>query len=230
MPSDFPALETALDAVVFDFDGVILESVDVKSEAFRALFAEYPAQIDAITDLHERHGGISRYVKFEMIYRDILRQPLAPARKDELGRRFEQLVVERVLCCAMVPGAREVLDGLHGRVAMAVVSGTPDAELETIIARRSLATYFAEVHGGSREKRAIIDGMMRARRWRPERTIMVGDAMTDHDAALANGIAFVGRVAMGADDPFPPGTTTIADLLGFAGAAAQAMALRAAAE
>ena len=230
MPSAFPALEAALDAVVFDFDGVILESVDVNSAAFRALFADHPAQIDAIMDLHERHGGISRYVKFETIYRDILRQPLASAHKEELGRRFEHLVIERVMASPMVAGALKLLEGLLGRVAMAVVSGTPDAELETIVARRGLAPYFVEVHGGSREKRAIIDGMMRARRWRPERMIMLGDAMTDHDAALANRIAFIGRVAKRKTDPFPPGTTTIADLRGFAGAAAQAMALRAAAE
>ncbi len=230
MPSAFSAIETALDAVVFDFDGVILDSVEVKSEAFRALFADHPGEIDAIMGLHERHGGISRYVKFDMIYRDILRLPLAPAARAELGRRFEALVLERVLACAMVPGAREVLDALRGRVAMAVVSGTPDHELATIVEHRGLARYFVEVHGGSRQKRDIIGTMMREQGWRPDRLIMLGDAMTDHDAAVANGIAFIGRVAYGKPDPFPAGTATIADLRGFAPAATHALALRAAAE
>ena len=225
MPSDLRAIEAALDAVIFDFDGVILESVDVKTEAFRALFADHPGEIEAILALHERHGGVSRYVKFDMIYRDILRQPLAPADRDALGRRFAALALERVLACAMVPGAREVLDGLRGRVAMAVVSGTPDDELAVIVARRGLAPYFAEIHGGSRPKRDVIGNMMRAKGWRPDRTIMLGDAMTDHDAAIANDIKFVGRVADGKPDPFPSGTVTIADLMGFAPGAARVLAL-----
>lgn len=228
MPSAWPAIETELDAVVFDFDGVILESAEVKTEAFRALFAAHPAEIDAIMDLHRRHGGVSRFVKFEMIYRDILRRPLRLERKAELARRFEELIVERVLACPMVAGARETLDALRGRVAMAVVSGTPDGELETIIARRGLSSYFVEIHGGSREKRDIIGDMTMARRWRRERMVMVGDAMTDHEAARANGIAFIGRVARGADNPFPRDTVVITDLREFA-AAARPLGLRTAA-
>jgi phosphoglycolate phosphatase-like HAD superfamily hydrolase len=226
LPSASPAIESALDAVVLDFDGVILESVDVKTEAFRALFVQHPGELDAIVDLHERHGGASRYVKFDMIYRDILKQPLAAAEREQLGRRYAQLVVDRVLACPMVPGARDLLDRLHGRVPMAVVSGTPDAELATIIARRGLDRYFVAAHGSSREKRAIIADMVRARGWRAARTIMVGDAMTDHDAACANGVGFIGRVAAGRADPFPVGTNVISDLHGFAAAAAGALALR----
>jgi beta-phosphoglucomutase-like phosphatase (HAD superfamily) len=227
LPSEFRAIDAALDAVVFDFDGVILESAAVKDDAFRALFAGHPAHIDAIIDLHRRHGGVNRYVKFDMIFRDILRAPLEPQRKAELGRRFEELALERVMAAPMVAGARDVLDGLRGRAAMAVVSGTPDAELATIIARRGLAHYFVEVHGGSRAKRDVLGDLVRGRNWRPGRMVMLGDAMTDYAAARDNGIPFVGRVAADAEDPFPPGTITIEDLHGFAAAVARALAPRA---
>jgi beta-phosphoglucomutase-like phosphatase (HAD superfamily) len=230
LPSDFRAVEAALDAVIFDFDGVIIESVAVKDDVFRALFGEHPAHIDAIMDLHRRHGGVSRYVKFEMIYRDILRAPLAPADKAELSRRFEELALERVMAAPMVAGARDVLDGLNGRVPMAVVSGTPDAELSVIVERRGLARYFIEVHGGSRDKRDVIDRMVRQRGWRRDRMAMVGDAMTDCTAARANRVPFVGRVAVGTENPFPPGTITMEDLRGFAAAVVQALTLRVAAD
>jgi phosphoglycolate phosphatase-like HAD superfamily hydrolase len=230
LPSVSPAIDatldaTALDAVVFDFDGVIVESVDVKNRAFRALFADHPAQVDAIVALHEQHGGVSRYVKFDMIYRDILKAPLTPSRRTELGQEFERLAVEQVVACPMVGGARELLEALHGRVPMTVVSGTPDAELAAIVARRGLGGYFVELHGGSREKHAIVADMIRARSWRAERMIMVGDAMTDHDAAHANGVGFVGRVAPGTANPFPPETTVIPDMRDFGDAAARVLAL-----
>jgi hypothetical protein len=46
--------------------------------------------------------------------------------------------------------------------------------------------------------------------------------MTDYDAARANGVAFIGRVAPGTESPFPPNTAAIPDMQGFAGAAMRA--------
>ncbi len=212
MPSDFLGIESALDAVLFDFDGVLIESVDIKTAVFHELFADFPEHAQAITALHEAHGGISRYVKFDMIYRDLLRLPLAAEGRAELGRRFEEKVVDQTIACPMVAGAREVLDAFSHRLPMAVVSGTPDAELKHIIERRDLARYFVEVSGSPRTKSAIIDDMVERTGWRRDRVMMVGDAMTDFDAAHAAGLSFIGRVPVGRRCPFPPGTSIITDL------------------
>ncbi len=215
MPSDFPGTRTALDAVLFDFDGVLIESVDIKTTVFRELFADHPEHAQAIAALHEAHGGISRYVKFDMIYRDILRRPLAPNERADLGRRFAEKVVEQTVACPMVAGARAALDALLGRLPLAVVSGTPDAELKHIVERRNLARYFVEVSGSPRSKAEIIGDMAERKGWRRDRMVLVGDAMTDCDAAEACGLSFIGRVAGGRRSPFPPGTCVIADLTEF---------------
>src|SRR5215467_1275440 len=80
------SIESWFDAVAFDFDGVILESTDIKTAAFRALFADQPDALERILSLHETHGGVSRLVKFDLIYRDILKQPLLAQRRAELSR------------------------------------------------------------------------------------------------------------------------------------------------
>ncbi len=59
-------------AIIFDFDGVICESVEAKKIAFQKVFADYPEHLDAITEHHMANGGISRFVKFEYIYKNIL--------------------------------------------------------------------------------------------------------------------------------------------------------------
>jgi hypothetical protein len=68
-------------AIIFDFDGVITESVGVKTEAFKKLFCKHPKHIGKIIKLHLSHGGLSRFVKFEMIYSDILKRPLSKTAK-----------------------------------------------------------------------------------------------------------------------------------------------------
>src|SRR5271166_1937444 len=109
MQSTLPDIEAHLDAIIFDFDGVIVESTDIKTEAFRSLFADWSEKLEAIVDLHQRHAGIDRLVKFEVIYREILCLPLTAERKAALAARFAELVVERVVACPLVPGAAAFL-------------------------------------------------------------------------------------------------------------------------
>ena len=94
-----------LQAIVFDFDGTLVESIDTKTEAFRVLFADHPEHVDRIVALHLEQGGRSRYEKFAMIYRDVLRREPQPGEFDRLGKRFEALVFDAVVKCPFVPGA-----------------------------------------------------------------------------------------------------------------------------
>ena len=50
--------------IFWDFDGVIKDSVSVKSDAFVQLFLPFGKQISKrVKDHHEENGGMSRYEK-----------------------------------------------------------------------------------------------------------------------------------------------------------------------
>lgn len=201
-----------IQAIVFDFDGVLVESVDTKTQAFRTLFASEGENVERIVSLHLQHGGRSRYQKFAMIYRDILRREPASGEFESLGRRFESLVCDAVVSCPFVAGAREFLEEWSGRMPMLVVSGTPHNELVTIVERRGLACRFLEVHGSPPEKEEIADDILARCGWPAAEVLFVGDAMTDWRAAVHAGMTFVGRVPSGAESPFPVDVPTIPDL------------------
>ena len=123
-------------AIVFDFDGVILESADLKTVAFVEMFADRPEHQDAIRAHHLENLGISRYEKFRWIYANLFHEPLTEQRSAELGQQFSNLVFDKVLACPFVPGARQALDALHGTRPLYVASGTPHDELLRIIDHR----------------------------------------------------------------------------------------------
>lgn len=212
MLSALSAFNRDLEAVIFDFDGVIVESLDIKSEAFRDLFAGRPERLGDILALHRQHAGVDRFTKLEMIYRDILHENLSDTNKQALADRFAALVEERVTVCPLVPGAAELLAALEGRVAMAVISATPHAELQRIVDRRGLTRYFDAVHGSPPDKISALRALLAAKHWDVTRVLMVGDAVADYDAARDNKISFIGRLPPGEPNPFPADVTTVPDL------------------
>ena len=56
-------------AIIFDFDGVLVESNHIKTEAFKELFQDYPQHLDEIVKYHVLNGGLSRYIKIQYIYK-----------------------------------------------------------------------------------------------------------------------------------------------------------------
>lgn len=73
-------------AIIFDFDAVIVESANIKTEAFKVLFADYPKKIYEIINYHLVNAGISRYVKLLNIYEHILGKDLPKDKEIELGK------------------------------------------------------------------------------------------------------------------------------------------------
>jgi len=84
-------------AVIFDVDGVLIESAEIKTRAFEQLFAGYPDKVKEIVDYHNKNAGLSRYVKFRYFYEKILGQKLSDQEEAELGERFSRIVLEQVL-------------------------------------------------------------------------------------------------------------------------------------
>lgn len=200
-------------ALIFDFDGVIVESEHIKSRAFRALYREHGEDVaQAVVAHHEANGGISRRKKMRWAHRALLGMELTEPALDELGRRFSALVEDEVVACDWVPGARDVLDQQVGRRPMFIVSGTPHDELGRIVARRGLMPYFDEVHGSPPEKTPIVLDILGRHGLDPRSVLFVGDAAADLRAARAAGTRFVGRIPTDRESPFPPGTPVIRDL------------------
>jgi hypothetical protein len=106
---------SGLQAVIFDFDGVILESVDVKGWAFGRLFEGFPEHTEKILYYHHAHGGVSRHVKFRYIYENILKQTLSDEKFGELCEQYSQLVFDKVVGRNIAKESRYLLFREHPR-------------------------------------------------------------------------------------------------------------------
>lgn len=192
----------SLKAIILDFDGVILESNQIKAEAFRQLFKAYPQHGDKIVELHLTHGGMPRHEKLRTIYREFLRKPLRNEELARLDARFRNLVEEQILECPFVQGAEEFLKAYHSRYALFVASGTPEEEMRDQIRLRGLPGYFRGVYGSPRHKGEILRDILSENSWQPLQVLFIGDAIDDYNGAKEASVPFIGRVAPGAKNPF----------------------------
>ncbi len=185
-------------AAVFDFDGVIAESADIKTEAFRRLFDGDERAVQ----YHVANMGVSRYDKFRHITTEILGRPYTPEDERRLGERFSELVVDEVVRCPFVPGARELLKRLAGELPLFVASAVPEEELRKIVSLRGIEDRFQAVYGTPATKGQILRRILEDRDLDRDEVVMVGDASSDLNGAREAGVRFVGRVPAGGPDPF----------------------------
>lgn len=184
---------TNIKAIIFDFDGVILESADIKTVAFLELFNHRPDLQPAILQHHLDNLGVSRYDKFAWIYKELLGLPFTAEIREQLGRDFSALVLQKVMDSPFVPGALAALQLLSVNVPLFVASGTPQEELDLIVERRGLQQYFREIWGTPHKKPEIIRCILSKYGFAPHEVLMVGDGSSDYKAAVETNLHFVAR-------------------------------------
>lgn len=182
--------------LIFDFDGVIAESNNVKTEAFVKLFRDYPRHIkESVRIFHLENGGMSRFDKFRYIYANFLKQPLPEKRFDELCTEFNRIVFDGVVNAPMVDGVEDFLRRNKNRYDMYVVSGTPQDEIRAIVQRRRLGDYFIGVYGSPSSKKDLIRSILQEKHYNPKEVVFLGDSINDYEGAKGAGIGFIAKIS-----------------------------------
>lgn len=180
--------------IFWDFDGVIKESVEIKTKAFVQLFSDRGREFQRrVREHHENNGGMSRYEKI----RTYLKWSKNSDTDEEvlsLCRRFSNLVMQGVIDAPWVPGAESFLRQNKHRKAFVLVSATPQEEIETIVSRIGMEDTFTYIFGYPKAKANGIKDALQWLRIEAADSMMIGDAMADLTAAEANGVPFLLRL------------------------------------
>lgn len=191
-------------ALLFDCDGVILDSNALKTQAFRAVGEQFgPDAARALVDYHLAHGGVSRYRKFEYLLSEILGEAPDADRVASLAADYGAAVRRGLLECAVAPGL-EQLRVRTREYRWCIVSGGDQAELRDVFAVRGLDYMFdGGIHGSPTPKADLLEALSAS--IDVERSVFLGDSEYDHACARQQRIRFV----------FVHGWTEMRDWVGF---------------
>ena len=180
--------------VIFDFDGVLVDSVNVKTEAFGLMYKDYGS--DVVKKVHDHHienGGLPRFEKFRHYHKNFLGKTLNEDGVQEMSKKFSKMVVERVVSADWIPGAEEFLKILYKhKINCVVVSATPQNEIELIIKKRNINFYFSSIYGSPTSKHVNLSSALNKNSVFAKDAIFFGDALADWQASSKNNIQFVG--------------------------------------
>ena len=178
---------------VFDFDGVVLDSVDVKGEVFYQIYESYGKGVASAAKLyHLKNGGVPRNKKFEHLHSKLLNYQLCDEELSLLSRQFSRLAFQKLECADEIPGIRMFLDYLKSDTKLCTInSAAPADDLAQILTRRNLIEYFGGIFGSEESKIENLRVMQKKFDFLPGDIIFFGDTKNDKDAAEAVGIDFI---------------------------------------
>jgi phosphoglycolate phosphatase-like HAD superfamily hydrolase len=177
--------------LIFDCDGVILNSNPIKTDAFYQAALPYgEAAASALRQYHIQRGGISRYEKFEYFLRSIIGVDITKHELDALLERYQERVLAALGSCEIADGLGELREATPNAKWM-VASGGDQAELRAVFRERHLAAYFdGGIFGSPTSKVNILERELAAARINLP-ALLLGDSAYDREAAQHIGSDFV---------------------------------------
>jgi phosphoglycolate phosphatase-like HAD superfamily hydrolase len=179
------------ETVIFDCDGVILNSNNIKTQAFYETALSYGHDLaNELVKYHIENGGISRYQKFEFFLNNIVGCGVNKEKIDELLSFFSEKTKHALLQCEIAKGIFQLRKELDSD--WIVISGGDQDEINEVFSSRNIDGIFVEscIFGSPDSKEVIFDREIKLSRIR-QPALFIGDSRYDHKVAKKYSVDFI---------------------------------------
>jgi len=180
--------------IFWDFDGVILNSDEVRTEGFKYIFDSYSKkQIDMLINYHTINGGLSRYEKIEYFSQKILDKKLNDEEKKQYAQLYGNYCRER-LCDKnlLIKNSINFIKENHKNFDFHLVSASDEKELIYLCSNLDIKKYFKSISGSPVNKIENIKKLLKSNNYNESKCCLIGDSINDKLASIENNISFFG--------------------------------------
>lgn len=181
--------------ILWDFDGVIINSNSVREAGFRNVLGEYPKeQVEKLIDYHNINGGLSRYVKFRYFFEEIRKESITDDMVLGLAQKFSIIMKELLVNPNLLisPVTEFIKEQYNLGKKMHIVSGSDGNELRELCKSLRLDHFFISINGSPTRKTSLVRNIIEKGYLSQSEYCLIGDAINDYEASKDNSIKFFG--------------------------------------
>ena len=178
--------------ILWDFDGVLMDSNSVRDMGFKTVLANYPAeQVQALMTYHKANGGLSRYVKFRYFFEEIRNEEVLDEQIQELAKNFSIIMQKQLFDKSLlIQDSIQFVKDNFTKFKMHIVSGSDGVELNILCKYLNIYKYFKTINGSPTTKNELVKQLLTSFNYELNECVLIGDSINDMEAASVNNISF----------------------------------------
>lgn len=175
--------------IIFDFDGVIINSHVVKSNAFKHIFKKYSKNIAIQAyKYHLNNIGKSRFIKFKYILKKNFKKFNAK-QIINLNNEFDKYCNERIKNLKISKYLLFFLNEHYRKVKFYISTGTPNNLIRKLVKKKKIKKYFTAIYGSPKTKVDHIKSIIK--KTDKKKILFIGDSNEDYLSAKKLKIVFL---------------------------------------
>ena len=180
--------------ILWDFDGVITDSLAIRDYGFREIFCSFDNEdIKKLIKYHNLNGGLSRFHKINYFFNTILKQEISKNEIWQYADKFTQIMRQSLSDKKyLINDTVNFIKNNYKKYNFHIVSGSEHNELNFLCQKLDLSQYFISINGSPTPKNQLIKNLLESYNYNINQTILIGDSINDYEAASVNKIDFYG--------------------------------------
>jgi phosphoglycolate phosphatase-like HAD superfamily hydrolase len=180
--------------ILWDFDGVILDSIRIKGDGFMELFQNHNiADVQILEQYHYANGGVSRFEKIKYFYNQILNKDISEDEILKLAGVFSNIIETKIFDKTnLIEDSLSFIKKNYLKYNFHIVSGAEHNELNSLCKHFIIDKYFISILGSPITKNTLVKNIISDYEYNNDQVILIGDSKTDYVAAKKNKIIFYG--------------------------------------
>lgn len=181
--------------IIFDFDGVIADTLEIKAEAFQHCYNKYSDKDSInynIRNYHLKNGGVSRFDKFRYFHKNILNREISTFEIKALSKKFDKYVNSRISNLDATENFINFINKCNKKnLNLFISSAASKKNIKTFLNSKAIFGYFNEIFDQTTNKTDHIIKIKMKYKSNTVNTLFIGDSKSDVEVAFENNLNII---------------------------------------
>lgn len=180
--------------IIFDFDGVIIDSMDIRADGVREVFRNYDINVvDEFVKYYKYNAGLSKFEKIRYFYNEMLSEEISEEKINYYSEKLTSIMRKKLTNKEiLIKDTLIFIINNYKYYNFHIASGSEEKELLFLCDKLGISEYFKSIKGSPIHKNNLVKSIIKENRYYLDETILIGDSINDFEAANINNIYFAG--------------------------------------